>query len=129
MRNPSVAALLLSGLAAASACRKETPPAPPAAAKAEPPAAPSAGLPKTPAPVKGRVEVVVNDEGFVPSRIPAKAGQPIVLAITRKTERTCATEILFAGQEGKTELPLNKTVEVAYTPKASGSIKFGCAMG
>ncbi len=71
----------------------------------------------------------VTDEGFVPSRIPAKVGEPLTLVITRKTERTCATEILFAGQEGKTDLPLNQTVAVTYTPKAAGEIKFGCAMG
>jgi plastocyanin domain-containing protein len=75
------------------------------------------------------VDVVVDETGFVPEKIPAKAGKPITLAITRKTEKTCATEILFAGQEGKTELPLGKTVEVVYTPKASGPIKFGCSMG
>ena len=33
------------------------------------------------------------------------------------------------GQEGKTDLPLNKPVEVTYTPKSSGNINFGCAMG
>jgi plastocyanin domain-containing protein len=82
-----------------------------------------------PAAVASRVEVAVTDEGFVPSRIPAKAGQPITLAITRKVERTCATEILFKGQEGKTDLPLNKTVEVTYKPNKSGDVAFGCAMG
>jgi plastocyanin domain-containing protein len=76
-----------------------------------------------------RVAVAVTDEGFVPSTIPAKQGKPITLAITRKTDRTCARDIVFQGQEGKTPLPLNQTVEVTYTPKASGKIKFGCAMG
>jgi plastocyanin domain-containing protein len=74
--------------------------------------------------------VLITEEGFVPARIPAKVGQPLTLVLTRKTEKTCATEILFAGQpEGKTDLPLGKTVEVTYTPKATGEIKFGCAMG
>jgi plastocyanin domain-containing protein len=73
--------------------------------------------------------VAVTDEGFVPSRIPAKQGKPITLAITRTTDRTCAREIVFTGQPGKTELPLNKTVEVTYTPKVSGDVKFGCGMG
>jgi plastocyanin domain-containing protein len=71
----------------------------------------------------------VTEAGFVPETIPAQAGKPITLAITRKTERTCATEILFTGQPGKTDLPLNKEVEVTYTPKAAGQVKFGCAMG
>jgi plastocyanin domain-containing protein len=73
--------------------------------------------------------MAVTEEGFVPERIPAKKGQPITLAITRKTDRTCARDIVFQGQDGKTPLPLNKTVDVTYTPKASGELKFGCAMG
>jgi plastocyanin domain-containing protein len=79
--------------------------------------------------VAGKVSVEVTEAGFVPARIPAKAGKPLTMVITRKTDRTCAREIVFAGQEGKTELPLNKTVEVTYTPKASGEVKFGCGMG
>ena len=71
----------------------------------------------------------MTDAGFEPDRIPARKGQKLTLAITRKTDRTCAREIVFQGQDGKTDLPLNKTVEVTYTPKASGEIKFGCAMG
>jgi plastocyanin domain-containing protein len=110
----------------AAACQKDgakAPPSPPAPAK---PAAAAAPAPLKYAP---RVEVTVTDEGFVPSKIPAKAGEPLTLAITRQTDKTCATEIIFAGQEGKTDLPLGKTVEVAYTPKQSGNVKFGCAMG
>jgi plastocyanin domain-containing protein len=115
--------LVAATLYLAVACKKEAPPAP---APPPPPAAPApAAAPK----LASRVEVQVTDAGFEPGRIPAKAGKPLTLAITRKTDRTCAREILFAGQEGKTELPLNKTVEVTYTPKASGEVKFGCAMG
>ena len=73
--------------------------------------------------------MAVTDNGFEPERIPAKKGQPITLAITRKTDHTCAREIMFQGQDGKTPLPLNQTVDVTYTPKASGEVKFGCTMG
>ncbi len=81
------------------------------------------------APPLGKIALAVTEEGFVPGRIPAKKGQPITLAITRNTDRTCAREIVFQGQDGKTALPLGKTVDVTYTPKASGELKFGCAMG
>jgi plastocyanin domain-containing protein len=88
----------------------------------------------TPAPapaaaVASHVNVEVTRAGFVPARIPAKAGQPLTLSITRKTDETCARQIRFAGQEGETALPLNQAVDVTYTPKASGEVKFGCAMG
>jgi plastocyanin domain-containing protein len=90
--------------------------------------------PSTPAPpptpaYAPRVDVAVTEQGFVPARIPARAGTPLTLVVTRKTDQTCAREIIFAGREGKTELPLGKPVEVTYTPKLSGEVKFGCAMG
>jgi len=112
-------------------CKQEAkvPPPAPAVAEPTPPAPTTPPAPAAPASVAARVEVTVTEEGFVPGRIPARAGQPITLVITRKAERTCATEILFKGQEGKTDLPLNKPVEVTYTPKATGDVKFGCAMG
>jgi plastocyanin domain-containing protein len=94
------------------------------AAKTAPaaPAAPAVGD-------SSRVAVQVTEDGFVPSRIAAKVGKPITLVITRKTDRTCAREILFKGQPGKTDLPLDKEVEATFTPQASGEIPFGCAMG
>jgi plastocyanin domain-containing protein len=116
--------------AALTACRSNS-----SAPGAVPPAVPVAAVPPAaaatvpPAPAATRVAVAVTDDGFVPSRIPAKQGQPLTLAITRKTDRTCARDIVFQGQQGKTALPLDKTVEVTYTPKVSGDIKFGCAMG
>jgi hypothetical protein len=126
-RRFSLVGLLATALVLGSGCKKEAAPVPPPPAPA--PAPPPAAPPPAPAAASPRVEVQVTEAGFVPARIPAKAGQPLTLAITRKTDRTCAREILFAGQEGKTELPLGKQVEVTYTPKASGEVKFGCAMG
>jgi plastocyanin domain-containing protein len=126
MRVASVVVLVFASALGVTACRQEAAPAAPAAA---PPVAPPPAPPKAPAAYAPRVDVVVDETGFVPDHIPAKAGKPLTLAITRKTEKTCATEILFTGQEGKTALPLGKTVEVVYTPKASGPLKFGCAMG
>jgi hypothetical protein len=123
--------LALGALSLTGACKQQaaTPAAAPPAAPAAPgkPAAPTP--PAAPTSVQSRVEMWVTEKGFEPEKIPARAGQPITLVITRKVERTCATEILFQGQEGKTDLPLNKTVEVTYTPRASGKITFGCAMG
>lgn len=113
--------MIAAALWLAVGCKKEAPPPP--APPPPPPAQPA------PAADTGRVNVLVTEAGFVPDKIPAKAGKPLTLVITRKTNKTCATEILFAGQEGKTDLPLDKAVEVTYTPKASGEVKFGCGMG
>jgi plastocyanin len=76
-----------------------------------------------------RVVVQVTEAGFVPDTISAEAGKPITLVVTRKTDRTCAREFTIKGQPGKTELPLNREVEITYLPPAAGKIPFGCAMG
>ena len=119
----TVGLLGLGLLFAGGACRSQKPvPAPPPAVADTPP---TSGV----APAAGKIAMTVTEEGFVPGRVPAKKGQPITLSITRKTDHTCAREIVFEGQDGKTKLPLNQTVDVTYTPKASGELKFGCAMG
>jgi plastocyanin domain-containing protein len=73
-------------------------------------------------------EMQVTDEGFVPSRLKVQKGQKVRLLITRKTDRTCATEIVIKDYGINTPLPLNKTATVELTPKGSGEIKYACAM-
>jgi len=122
--------LILAAEMTAWSCQRATVPAAAPAQTAATPGAPAAPAPAAaPTGDPSRVVVQVTEDGFVPNKIPAQVGKPITLAITRKTDRTCAREILFKGQEGKTELPLGKEVEATYTPKASGDVPFGCAMG
>jgi plastocyanin domain-containing protein len=73
-------------------------------------------------------EMQVTDEGFVPARLKVQKGQKVRLLITRKTDRTCATEIVIKDYGINTPLPLNKAATVELTPKASGEIKYACAM-
>src|SRR5512141_12807 len=65
--------------------------------------------------VKERVTVEVTQDGFVPKEIPAKAGQAITLVVTRKTDLTCAKQIVFADLGVQKDLPLNQAVEVTVT--------------
>lgn len=44
--------------------------------------------------------------------LPVKAGKPIVLVVTRKTDRTCATEVVMKSPAINVPLPLNKPVEI-----------------
>ncbi len=74
------------------------------------------------------VEMAVTDEGFVPSKVKALKGEKVRLVVTRKTERTCAKEIVIPGYGVNQPLPLNKAVTVELTPKASGEIKYACGM-
>jgi plastocyanin domain-containing protein len=74
------------------------------------------------------IDLTVTEKGFEPSPIKVKANQPLTLRITRKTDQTCATEIVIPGESINTPLPLDKTVTVAFTPKKAGELKYGCAM-
>jgi plastocyanin domain-containing protein len=75
-----------------------------------------------------RVEVKVTSDGWVPDRIPARAGQPLTLVVTRTTDRTCATEIVVRDYGINARLPLNKPVTVTFTPRKAGEVKFACGM-
>lgn len=82
-----------------------------------------------------KIQLSVTEEGIAPSPVKVNKDQPVTLVITRKTDATCATAIVVDakdvknGKELKTDLPLNKPVEVRFTPAHSGEIKYGCAMG
>jgi len=78
--------------------------------------------------VKERVTVEVTQDGFVPKEIPAKAGQAITLVVTRKTDLTCAKQIVFADLGVQKDLPLNQAVEVTVTPTKAGDLRFACSM-
>jgi hypothetical protein len=74
------------------------------------------------------VEVAVTDDGFVPSKIKAKKGEKVRLLVTRKTDGTCAKEIVVKDHGINEPLPLGKTVTVELTPSKSGEIRYACAM-
>jgi plastocyanin domain-containing protein len=75
------------------------------------------------------VEITVSEAGFEPSPIKVKKGEPLKLKVTRKTEQTCATELVIKSAKINVPLPLNKTVEIPFTPDKTGELKYGCAMG
>jgi plastocyanin domain-containing protein len=79
-------------------------------------------------PLVSRLEMSVTDKGFEPQNIRVKKGEPVTLIITRKSDVTCATEIVIDEHKIKTPLPLNKAVTVTFTPSKTGTLKYGCAM-
>jgi hypothetical protein len=74
------------------------------------------------------VEMTVTQDGFVPAKVKALKGEKLRLVVTRKTDRTCATEIVIPNYKINSKLPLNKPVTVELTPKASGEITYACGM-
>jgi plastocyanin domain-containing protein len=80
------------------------------------------------APAAGAIEIAVTGDGFVPAKIAVKKGQKVKLVVTRKVERTCATEIVIKEAGINQKLPLNQAVTVEFTPQKSGTLKYACAM-
>jgi len=78
--------------------------------------------------VSNDVQMVITVKGFEPKDIAVHVGQPVNLTITRKTNDTCANEIVIDDYGINTKLPLNQPVKVSFTPKKTGTLKYGCAM-
>lgn len=74
------------------------------------------------------VAISVTEEGFVPKEIHVKAGQPVTLAVTRQTDRTCATELVLKEYGINRKLPLKETVRISFTPKNAGQLTYACGM-
>ena len=70
----------------------------------------------------------MTEDGFVPSPIKVKKGEALKLVVTRKTDATCATDLVLDEHSIKQPLPLNKPVEIAFTPSKTGELRYGCAM-
>ena len=76
-----------------------------------------------------QVEIKVTDKGYEPTPITVKKGEPLRLRITRTTEETCAKDIILPDYGIEKELPMNKPVDVEFTPTKGGKLKYGCSMG
>jgi plastocyanin len=121
--------LLLTTLAGAlgwAACTRSDPTPPGGAATAS-----SAAAPRSAAGARassGAIQITVTAEGFVAARTRVKVGQPVTLVVTRKVERTCATEIVLKDYGINKPLPLDQAVAITFTPRQPGRIRYACAM-
>ena len=86
--------------------------------------------PQSPVASSGAQEVAltVTDAGFQPAELAIAKGRPIKLTITRKTDATCAREIVFKEIALKQDLPLNQAVTVNLPAQASGTLHYACGM-
>ena len=80
-------------------------------------------------PAERTIKLEVTEDGYVPSPVTLKKDEPVVLLITRRTDKTCATEVVMKEHNINQDLPLNKEVSVRFTPSKAGTLKYGCAMG
>ncbi len=75
------------------------------------------------------VTIDVTDRGFVPAEIKARAGEPVTLLVTRKTDATCVKEFVIADEGIRRSLPLNEAVRIEFTPRTAGDLRYACDMG
>ncbi len=71
--------------------------------------------------------VEVTDKGFEPSSLKLKAGAPAKVTFVRKTDETCAKEVVIKEYNINRKLPLNEPVTVEFTPR-KGEFTFACGM-
>ena len=84
----------------------------------------------SPAPT-GAIEITVTENGFEPDNVKVEKGKPVTLGFTRKTDKTCATEVILQvtpEQRIEKALPLDQRVEVAVTFPTSGELRYACGM-
>jgi plastocyanin domain-containing protein len=61
--------------------------------------------------------VEVTDKGFEPSSLKLKAGATAKVTFVRKTDATCAKEVVIKEYKINRKLPLNELVTVEFTPR------------
>ena len=78
-----------------------------------------------------RIAIDVGDAGYAPARVEVKAGEPVVIVFTRRSEATCAADVHFALPDGTQideELPRGKPVEIPLRIDRVGEVTYSCGM-
>lgn len=78
-----------------------------------------------------RVAISVTESGFEPNDIEVTKGEPVTFVFERKTDKTCAKEVVIHVDDAtkiEKPLPLDEPVEVAVTFPKSGDITYACGM-
>jgi plastocyanin domain-containing protein len=71
--------------------------------------------------------IEITSKGFAPDSLKLKAGAPAKVTFVRKTDETCAKEVVIKDYGIERKLPLNEPVTVEFTPR-KGEFTFACGM-
>ena len=74
------------------------------------------------------VQLAVTDRGFEPPRAEVTRGQAFTLVVTRKTDQTCAKEILIPVLNERRPLPLNQAVRIDVPKGVADTLNYICGM-
>ena len=77
-----------------------------------------------------RFAIAVTENGFEPDDVSVPAAKPVTLVFERKTDVTCAKEVVVdvGDQKIRKDLPLNTPVELAVTFPKAGKLTYACGM-
>ncbi len=78
--------------------------------------------------VESGKEDIVVDGGYKPQTIKVKKGEEVTLTLLRKDPNSCLEEFILPDFKIKKYLPLNKKVEISFTPNKAGEYPFHCGM-
>ncbi len=89
--------------------------------------------PSTPtlAPRGTPIAITVTQKGFEPDHILVEKGVETQLVFTRKTEETCAKDVVLtidASNQIRKDLPMNQPVTITATFPVSGELRYACGM-
>ena len=73
-------------------------------------------------------QLAVTDRGFEPARVEVPRGQALTLVVTRKSDQTCATEILIPALNERRTLPLNQAVRIDIPAGVADTLNYLCGM-
>jgi len=77
----------------------------------------------------GPVTIIADGNGFTPSEVKVAKGSDGKLRFQRKSDDTCATEVVFPELNIKKPLPLNQVVEITVPTTEAKTYAFTCGMG
>ena len=75
------------------------------------------------------VRITVTDDGFEPAIARVERGRAVTLVFTRRSDRTCATDVVFENGGPRVDLPLGEAVRVDLPALAADSLGYACGMG
>lgn len=78
-----------------------------------------------------RIDISVTQAGFEPDKITVTKGEKVTLAFKRKTDKTCAKEVVVHVNDKDTvkkALPLNEDVPISVVFSRSGELRYECGM-
>ena len=75
-----------------------------------------------------KIEIVVENGVYTPSRIEVKLGQAVTLNFLRKDPSPCAEKVIFEKLGVSLDLPVNKPAELIIKAEEAGDYVFNCQM-